>query len=101
VTACGFCGNVRFLTRPNQHWCGQSCRQKAYRKRIKSALKAALPARAAERLEMKMARARERAERFRTDLERHMERSRVSGCSDSFDQNTKSFIDEILAALRA
>jgi hypothetical protein len=101
VTVCEFCGNVRLLTRPNQHWCGQNCRQKAYRKRVASALRAALPARAAERREMKMARARERAERFRADLERHMERCRVSGCSASFDQNTKSFIDEILAALRA
>lgn len=64
-------------------------------------LKAAQPARAIARLEMKMAIMRERTERFRTDLERDLERCRVSGCSASFDQNTKSFINEMIASLRA
>src|SRR3989442_13032605 len=68
------CGHSRILTRPNQRWCGQSCRKKNYRERMKLLLKAAQPARAFARLEMKMAIMRERTERFRTDLERHIER---------------------------
>jgi hypothetical protein len=53
VTACG---HERILTRPNQRWCSQSCRQRAYRERIKLLLKATQPARAVARFEMKMAR---------------------------------------------
>jgi hypothetical protein len=68
---------------------------------MKLLLKAAQPARAVARFEMKMAIMRERTERFRNDLERHMERCRVSGCSASFDERTKSFISETLASLRA
>lgn len=90
-----WCGHERTLTRPNQRWCGRSCRQKAYRERIKLLLKAALPARAAARREMAMARARERLERFRA----HMERCRVNGYSVSY-RESESVVSETIAILR-
>ena len=63
-------------------------------------MRAALPARAAQRLEMKMARARERPERFRTDFDRHMERCRASGSRERFDRETRAAVSETLALLR-
>jgi hypothetical protein len=41
VTVCAQCGQERALSRPNRKWCGQSCRQKAYREGLKLRLQKA------------------------------------------------------------
>jgi hypothetical protein len=67
---------------------------------MKRLLRAAHPARLIERREMAMARARDRLEQFRTDLDRHMERCRVSGCREPFDRETRTAISDTLTLLR-
>src|SRR6202035_1361225 len=87
------CGHRRTLTRPNQRWCGSSCRQKAYRQRIKRWREiAGQPAEAHARHEMAMARAREKLEQ----LSAYMERYRVSGVNVPFRE-----IDSALSGVLA